>query len=320
MDMTISTNSDSWCWSLSASLFGKDCNILVDPIAPGYLPREVEATINGYVWQFLLDVPEAHKTHSNDRVTLKGRSRSAWLGAPFLRAETGGNGESAEAVQLAEMALENTGWTIQWGLPNWLVPAGVFTYNSTPIERIIVLVKAVGGCIRTDPMNSVLYTYSKYPVVPWLWPDVYPEYIMPDSSILSISKSDDRNPLYNGIYVSGTLNGILASVKIAGTDGGLQAEMVVDQLISDSEGIAARERAISILSESGPGYNITTESLLMPVNSAIPPVLILPGKFVSISCDGDAKVALSRGLSISCRWSDVLDVKQTLSFEDRQTE
>ena len=47
---------DSWCWSLTATVIGSAGWDLL-AASKGFLPVEVEAMINGWVWKFLLDEP-----------------------------------------------------------------------------------------------------------------------------------------------------------------------------------------------------------------------------------------------------------------------
>ncbi len=86
------------------------------------------ATINGQPWKFLLDVPSTNRAFNRDQVTLKGRSRSAWLHGPYTPATNRDEANARTMQQLGEAALDLTGWTLNWEGEDWLVPAG--RYNS----------------------------------------------------------------------------------------------------------------------------------------------------------------------------------------------
>jgi hypothetical protein len=133
--LSIETDVDSWCWSLTATLAGPAGWDLLAPQAPGFLPVEVEAMINGWTWQFLLDEPGLSRSFNRHSLSLKGRSRSAWLTEPFLRATSGVESNPRTAQQLAEQALDNLGWTLDWQLlVDWLVLGGMYLWNGMLID------------------------------------------------------------------------------------------------------------------------------------------------------------------------------------------
>ncbi|MBK1719241.1 hypothetical protein CKO27_16605 [Thiocystis violacea] len=316
--LTIRADVDSWAWSLSATLVGRDAYALVAPLAPAYLPIEVEATVNGYVWQFLLDSPTHQRQFARDSVSLSGRSRSAWLAAPYTPATAGANAIPTSAAQAAGQALENSGWTVDWSaLPDWLIPADVLRWSGTPIDRLTQLARPVDGCLLSDPADDILRAYPRYPAPPWQWSETPPDHLIPESVPRSLERADDRRPLVNGVWIGGTTEGLLTFAKIAGTDGAQLAELVLDPLICDTEGLAARARAIAVLSASGPGSILTLETLLMPSDSTDPPRLIQPGELVSIS----GEMTLSRSLSVTASWSAKgLEIWQTIEAESREVE
>lgn len=320
--MTISADCDSWVWSLSASLDGGAD--LVDPLAPAYLPREVEATVNGYTWQFLLDEPKRSRSFPTDTIQLSGRSRAAWIGPGFGTITTGVNANPLTANQAAERAVENSGWSVDWkAMPDWLIPAGLLRWDGTPIDRLIQLVKPVDGCLLADRADSSIRAYPRYPRPPWEWtPAKLPQnWNLAESAVESLSREDDRRPLVNGVYVGGTVAGVMASARISGTDGAMQAEMVSDVLICDGSGVAARARAISVLSRSGPGWTYTADTLLQPageVTSVTPPGSVGPGDVVNLA----GALMLTRGVSIRAERGPggQLGVRQTLRLERREVE
>lgn len=321
-ELTISADCDSWCWSLSATLKGGAD--LVTPLAPAYLPWEVEATINGYVWQFLLDAPDRSRAFVDDTVRLSGRSRAAWLAAPYTAASQGTADAPTSSAQAAELALENTGWAVDWSaMPDWLIPADVLTWDGTPIDRLIQLAKPVDGCLLADSADALIRAYLRYPSPPWEWTsDLMAQSAnLAEAAIIQLNTQDDRRDTINGVYVGGTTAGVLASCKVARTAGDMQAEMVIDSLLCDTEGVAARARAISVLSQSGPGSQITAQTILQPAGTVTPitaPGLIQPGAVVNLM----GRLVLCRGVSISAsRDSDgSLIVGQTLTLEQRETE
>ena len=310
LSVTVETDFESWCWGLSATLAGPDAWALVQP---NPLACEVLATINGQEWKFLLDVPSTQRSFNSDRVSLKGRSRSAWLHDPYTAPRAFSEENAREMEQLAEAALDNTGWTLDWQLANWLVPAGRYVSHNTPIGVLMRLVNTTDDGLYTDPALPVITAQKRWPVASWLLDAETADLLIPESAVISLSQSPVYTPPLNGVYVSGTSHGALALVKIAGTDGALQpAEPLVHELLCDEAGVAARQRGLNALSDSGAGYTMDADVLFTPEIG-----LVRPGLIVSI--------AGLKGISRSCRISaqragDALQVRQTVGLERREVE
>jgi hypothetical protein len=90
---------------------------------------------------------------------------------------------------------------------------------------------------------------------------------------------------------------------------------VVDPLISDPDGIAARARAEAVLSASGPGALIAADTLLTP-NGSPGPGLIRPGLLVEL----DGIKGVVRSTRIGAQWTEGLTVRQSLTIERREVE
>lgn len=307
--MTVATDSGSWCWTLSANLSTPEAWTLVEPLASGY-PREVEATINGRVWQFALDNAQLSRTFTRTGVSLTGRSRSAWLDDPYQTSITVTQKETRSAQQIAEDALELTGWGLVWQLTDWTVPARTYSRQGTIIGRVGTIVKTVGGALYSDPVLAILTAYPQYPQPAWLWAALTPNLSIPEAALLTLQRQPRQSPSYNGLYLSGTQVGRLVFAKIAGTDGLLRPqEPLVDSLFCDEIGAAARQRAIAELSQSGFSYESTLETLYPPELG-----LIRPGQYLEA---GDVR-GMVRGVSIRAGWSGQLTVRQTLTLEQRE--
>lgn len=308
--LSIETDFDSWCWALSATLAGPEAWPLVQP---NPLACEVQATINGQVWRFLLDVPSTQRSFNSDRISLKGRSRSAWLHDPYTPNRDFSETEAREMVQLAEAALDNTGWTVDWQLENWVVPAGLWTQYSTPIESLIRLATTTADGVYTHPSDAIITLQKRWPVASWLLDAATTDLLIPEDAVISLSQAPVYTQPLNGVYVSGTTAGALALVKIAGTDGALQpTEPITEALLCDAAGVAARQRGLNALSDSGAGWEMDAEVLLTPAIG-----LVQPGMVISIA----GMKGISRSCRISAQWSgDGLQVRQTVTLERREVE
>lgn len=313
-DLTLSADADSWCWSINATLAGSGAAALVEPVTAGE-PVQIEVGINSFIWQFILDAAVHSRRFAKDTVSIRGRSRSALLSAPWAETVSGSVSSAYTANQLGEQALDLTGWSLDWDLVDWLVPGNLLSYNGTPIDRLAQIVKPVDGCLYTDPSANLITAYPRYPTASWTWDNELADLSIPLDALLAWQREPDMRPLYNGMYVSGTQAGVLANVKITGTAGDLLADMVADHLISDDQGIAARARGLAVLSAGGPGAWLSADCLLMPPGGG-GPGLIKPGMLI---CLGDKK-GRARRVNISARWSGSLMVLQSIVLERREIE
>ena len=306
----IETDFESWCWALTATLKTPTAWPLVQP---NPLACQVRAVINGYQWDFLLDVPSLSRSFNSDTITIKGRSRSAWLHEPFTLPTTVTNASFREIQQLAEEALDNTGWTLSWGLPSWSVPAGRYTLTGTPIAQLLYLVGVTGDGLYTDPYQKIMYAKPRWKVASWLLDAETVDVLVPESAIRSLTQAPVYTAPINGVYVSGTTAGCQALVRVAGTDGALQPiEPITHDLLCDVSGVAARQRGLNALSDAGAGYDLSAELLL--TNDA---GLLLPGMIADLA----GVKGVVRSVKIHAEWgNDGLRVTQAVGLERREVE
>ncbi len=319
--MTISTDANSWCWSLTANLGGPEGWALVEPQSPGFMPIEVEAMINGHVWQFLLDLPNHSRQFNNNKTALSGRSRTAWLDQPYDLLTSSYVNQPRTMNQIGEEILDGTGYSLVWEVDDWLVPSKTFIWqNMDRMSRIKKIANSIRACVYSDPKLPILTIYPRYRVQSWMLDSNPVDVTVPASALLDWSKQSDRKPYYNGVYVSGTENGVLAWVKISGTDGmQIPDQPIVESLCCDSEGIAARQRGIVELSESAMGYQIQVKTIL--TNNGIGgPSLITPMQLVKFNDIKGFVRSVSVNASLSGGWNGVLGVKQTIELERREHE
>lgn len=308
--IAVETDFDSWCWGLTATLAGPDAWPLVQP---NPLACEVLAAINGFPWKFLLDVPLNARSFGSNRVTLKGRSRSAWLHSPYTPSRNLSESNPREIVQLADQALENTGWSIDWQAANWLVPAGRWTRTDTPIGALLRLIGATDDGLYTDPAAQIITAQPRWPVASWLLDGEVADLLVPEDAVITLTQAPVYSQPLNGVYVSGTTHGALALVKIAGTDGALQPDApLTDELLCDPEGVAVRQRGLNALSDSGAGFEMDAELLLTPEVG-----LVRPGLVVSIA----GMKGVARSIKVTAGWSGgALKVRQSVGLERREVE
>ena len=304
----------SWAWSFNAQLPMAQLG-LVDP-AGGGQPVEIEASINGYVWTFLVEGYDDNRRFGARTLTLRGRSPSALLAGPYAAPRTYTEGNARNVAQLADQELASTGWALDWDAVSWLVPANTFSYQDlTPIDAIGRLAAAIGAAVLTAPSAPELVVQPTYPVSPWAWPEAVPYAILPASILASGDGAWQGGSNANGIYVYSENAGYGALVKLTGTSGSLQLPMVVESLTVSAD--PARERGRHELAKAG---RIKTETRTIPLfPSPAPPGLIPLGKLVEVE-DREGSENTWRGQVMGVRIEAqrngrAVTVRQVLSIE-----
>lgn len=261
-EASVSADAGSYCWTLSAS----GPSSLFEQLAPqSGLPVQLRLTLDGIPFVFAVDSLSRSGSFGKTGVSVSGRSVTALIGAPYLRATTRANaGSSRLAQQLAGDALEFTGVALDWGLTDWLVPAGAWSHSGTPLDAVQAIAQAAGGYLQSHRSLATLQTRHPYsqrmgdnPGAPWGWmtgpADVE---LAPDAIITDGTERNDGADI-NAVYVSGTAQGVLALVKRTGTAADKLAAMVTDPLITHAD--AARQRGLSILGAAGNKYHVRLE-------------------------------------------------------------
>ena len=304
-EMTLRTSCDDWCWSIDATL-KTDAWALV---APTSAPREVMATVNGFPpWLFVLDSPTHSRTFNSHTLKLSGRSRSAWLHEPLTSPINLSQASDREMQQLADEALDGTGWTVNWGTPNWVVNGGLWQGHRTPVAALLRLMEATGDCVATDPSALEFTTYPRWPVPAWTLDSYGVDLTLPLDPLYQWTRTPEWKAAYEALYVSGSSHGVNAFVRKTGSAGVIQpVQPVVDSLLCDIDGVGARYRGINELSNSGPGYRLSGQTLL---NAEIG--LITPGMRVALG--GEKSICRSVEIQVS-RQGDALKVVQSFVLE-----
>lgn len=308
-DVSISLNidMDSWTWKFSASLPASTLP-LIEPGVTGD-PVVLEATINGNVYLLLAEGVQRDRQFGKSSITVTGRGQSAMLADPYSPILSYTNTIERTARQLMDDALTTNGvpigWDIDWRIDDWVVPSGVWTHQGTYMSAVTTIANAAGAFIQPDPVNKVLRVRPRFPAKPWEWNAATPDLQLPSAVIVKESIAWMDKPAYNAIYVSGTTaGGILGHVKRTGSAGDVIAPMVTDALITDA--IAARQRALSVLADTG---RCATYSLSLPV--LLETGIIDPGTLVRY-VDGSTINGVVKGVSVS---ASLNTVRQTIEVQ-----
>lgn len=237
----------SWAWTFTAPMARAGLALVDDGTGT---PTEIEVTVNGHVWTFIVDGYDDNRRFNSNTCTLRGRSRSALLAEPHAARRTYTEGDARDASQLADQELAGSGWTLLWDAPDWLVPGGTFSYQDlAPLDAIAAVANSIGAAVMSDPAGKALRVAPAYPESPWAWGEATPYAVIPAAILTEGSSSWVGGVNANGVYVYAQNSASGALVKIAGTDGAAQLPMVVDPLAVHAD--AQRERGRAELAANG---------------------------------------------------------------------
>lgn len=303
--MTVKLDRDSWGWTLSASLANRSAfNLLV-----GTWP-EVEATINGFTWRFVLDPPQRSRSFGSASYSINGRSLAAHLTDPIHAARNYRELSLKSAEQLAIQELPDSGlWTLDWdaSLPTWSIDAGIWQYDQlTPLKAIQRVAESCGAIVQADANDLKLWLKPKWPIKPWDWNAAVADLTLPASYVVSESAQPQVGTNANGVMVWGeSESGVVANITIAGTAGEIQRPGVTNPLIVDA--YPAATLGIQVLADT---WTMTQHQVDLPLQ-AIPngSGLITPGLVIDFDESGDGWRGLVISTSISASFGQV---QQTL--------
>lgn len=302
--LAVNFDADSWVPGFTAEVSAG----ALATLTPNPDPVEVTATINGFQFRFLVERIARSRQFGRSRLTISGRNPAAVLGDPYADASAYSNTNAATAQQLVGSALTNTGYTIEWGITDWLVPAGAFKSYGTPIHVAQRVADAAGAVLIADHELNVLRFLPRYPTAPWEWAGVTtPDYTLPTSLAVTEAIEWDERPAYNRVFVSGTEYGVIGNVKRDGTAGDVVAPMITDSLITAEQ--AARQRGLAVLADTGRKARLT---LSLPMPEELGPLDL--SKLVAFGTTGAYRRGLVRAVSISVD-QGASSIRQTVTIE-----
>lgn len=298
--LSLSLDAASWTWGFEASL-PASAGSLVDPGAAS-APVELLASVNGTAFRVLAESISRERVFGDASIRISGRGRNAALAAPYAPVMNFSNAQARTARQLMDDVLTVNGvplgWSVDWGLADWNVPAGAFAHQGTWIEALIAIAGAAGGYLMPHPTAQSLRVRHRYPVAPWEWGSVTPDFVLPVDAVARESLRWLEKPAYNRVFVSGQGVGVLGQVTRAGTAGEVLAPMVVDALIT--EAAAARQRGIAVLADTGRQIEV---SLRLPVLAETG--IIEPGAFVEYQDGSVTRLGLVRATQVQAGFPEV---------------
>ncbi len=283
-DVSLSADSGSTVWTFSATAPAG----VFDALTPtDGLPRQIKITLDGIEWVFVVDSLQRQNQFGQRSTKLAGRSATALLGSPYSRETARLSDAPYTAQQLAAQSLDLTGVALSWGIDDWLVPAGAWSHTGTPLAAVQAIAEAAGGYVNSHRSAATLLVRHPYPTLPggipggpWNWGGAFAADVelAPDSIITSGIERKD-GPAIDGVYVSGTTQGVLAHIRRTGTAGSNLAGMVTDPLITDV--VAAQQRGLSVLGAAGAKHHV---QITLPIlTGASQPGVLDVGQLVQIN-------------------------------------
>lgn len=287
-DVSMSADADSTVWTFSA----KGPMSLFDALAPATAgtPTQIRITLDGMPFVFLVDKLRADERFGQRQAAISGRSATALVGQPYARQTSRLSTVAKTAQQHALDALQFSGTGLDWGIADWLVPAGAWSHTGTPLAAVQAIAQAAGGYINSHRSAPTLLVRHPYPTLPggipggpWNWEGAAGAFaadveLAPDALIATSVERVD-GPDIDGIYVSGTTQGIQAHVYRQGTLGAKLAPMETDALITATA--AAHQRGYAVLGQAG-AKHLVQINLPVLTGGATPGVLDV-GQLVQIN-------------------------------------
>lgn len=307
LQMGLTIDAESWTWGFTASVPAEAQRFVESATGD---PIELVAHISGTNYRVLAESISRERTFGKSSIRVTGRGRAAVLDAPYAPTLSFSNAEQRTAQQLMNDVLTSNGaslgWDVDWGLTDWLVPAGVFSHQGSYISAVTAIAAAAGGYVQPHATDQTLRILPRYAAAPWNWGIVAPDFELPSSIATREGVTWTKKPDYNRVFLSGQQSGLLGQITRAGTPGDILAPMVTDALLTDSAALS--QRGLSILADTGRRLDL---SLRMPVLTETG--LILPGKFVRYVDGADVRIGVVRSTSVDL--TGTAQVWQTIGVE-----
>jgi len=300
-NVSLSYDADSFAWQFSGTLLDAAALALVQSTSA----VELAVTIDGYIWHVLVESIEHGIQFAKHSITLKGRSLTAELGAPYLLPTSATIGDLLTVQQLAD-SLMPVGWSITWDAPVWNVPAGAFSYtNQTPIQVLASLVNDIGCVAIPHPSQRSITVQRRYPVYPWYFSAAPADLAIPEAALSSVNLRPAIATQANGVYVHGEIGGVLGWCRLAGTDGAKLAATVSNSLMTDV--IGCRLLGERIL--SGQQTQPVIKSATLPIDGDVFPLASV-GDFVQITLGADNIKGVVNSIAVDASLSKVSQTLQ----------
>lgn len=309
-DFSAAIDTDSWCWGWSASLSADQMDLVRSPTLGEHV--ELIASINGTPLRLVVERMGRDRRFANATLKISGRGRAAWLADPHSPIASRYNTEARTAQQLLADALTingvSIGWTLDWRITDWLVPAGAWSHTGTYMDAANRIAEAGGAYVQAHNTEQTLIILPRYPAAPWNWGALTPDIEIPEDvcEVEGIEWQD--KPDYNAVWVSGGTGGRRDRIRRTGQAADRPAPTIVDDLATAPE--MTLQRGTAALGDTGRQAHIT---LRLPVLEETG--IIQPGQLVRYTENGNTRLGLSRSVQIEQRFPTLW---QTIRLETHE--
>ena len=298
----------SWTWGFSFNAHAAALPLL-QPGEDG-LPRELEVRVNGQAFRMLAESRARSTRYPRSVLRVGGRGKAALLDAPFadVRSFTQPAARTAQQLMLDALTINGVsiGWTVDWGLTDWPLPADTWAHHGTWISAINDIAASVGAYVQPHDTDPVLRILPGYPVRSWQLASATPDIELPPGIATVEEVEWVSKPAYDSLYLHGEPGTYMYFRKRAGTPGSVPAPMAVHPLLVHTD--AAAQRAIAELSDTG---RQVQQRLTLPVLPATG--IIKPGQLLRYTDDADVvRTGVVRGVSVG---SGPARIEQTLEVQ-----
>ena len=210
LSFNIKTDMDSYCWQGNIDITAKDYDKIKHKLdVPRGSEPMVIAVVNGKPLAFIAEEQQRSRKFAQHSHSLSGRSVTARLGADYAISQGGLIDQASYVSQIVAQQLNGLSVTLlDWGINDWLVPAGAYSVaNKTPIAVISDIAAAGGGFVTSDPSQATLSVKPRWPVAAWQLASATPNVIVPIDVISDISDKKRTNPRYNTVLLNSASEG-----------------------------------------------------------------------------------------------------------------
>lgn len=303
---TLDTDYESWTFGWSASLHSSARAHLLRS-APGERV-EVQTLINGQALRLVIDSVGRDRSFPANRISVRGRGRSAELDEVALNF-TNPADRTAQQLMADVLTVNGVpfGWTIDWQIQDWFVPAGAWIHQGSYISALQDIAGAAGAYLQPHLTDKVIRVLPRYAQAPWDWATLLtPDIELPVEATSLENTEEVIKPAYNRVFVGGVNMGVFGPVDRDGAAGDILAPQVTHALITAAE--VHRQRGLAELSDTGLQEHLTLKTLVLPEAG-----IIMPGKVLRYVSEDGSRLGLVRKMNLSMTQWPVMH--QTLGVE-----
>lgn len=245
----VACDPDAWCYTADLSVKFEHESLVADH-------PTITIKMNHLSWVVKIESIDYQSGFNQNTLSVKCRSLTAAFDSGSLSADfpAGISANQLAMQQIQEIGLD-TGFDLEWGIDDWIIPGNIYSYaDSTRLDIIKAPINAVNALLLSHPTEPLFLVKPRYKQMPWSLENMHVDFGISDKDILTISRQYIEKPMYDAVFVSGDVAGITAHCRRYGAAGNKVAPIVIERLITEQQ--AALERGRSVLASVGKQQNI----------------------------------------------------------------